>query len=119
MKTILVVDDNEDIGFIIQRILNKEGYEIILASNGDEALEKINTLSLKPDLVLLDIMMPGTPVAEIVNDLLNYKIIYISAVKISEVDKQNMISKDNIVGFIPKPFNREELIEIVKKSIGD
>ena len=74
MKTILIVDDNEDLGRIIKRILDKEGFETILALNGDEALEKIKNSSIKPDLILLDIMMPGTPVAEIVDQLSDIKI---------------------------------------------
>lgn len=119
MKTILIVDDNEDIGRIIKRILDNEGFETILALNGDDALEKIQNLSKKPDLILLDIMMPGTPVAEIVDQISDIKIVYLSAVKVSEFDKENMLAKDNIVDFIPKPFEREELIEVVKKLVGD
>ena len=119
MKTILVVDDNEDLGRIIKRILDKEGFETILALNGDEALEKIQNSSIKPDLILLDIMMPGTPVAEIVDQLSDIKIAYLSAVKISDSDKENMLAKDNVVDFIPKPFEREELVEIVKKLVGE
>ena len=65
----------------------------------------------------MDIMMPGTPVAEIVDQLSDIKIAYISAVRISESDKINMLAKDNVVDFIPKPFESHELIEKVKEWI--
>ncbi|MBM3452474.1 MAG: response regulator transcription factor [Bacteroidetes bacterium] len=57
MPVILVVDDEEDIRQILSYNLKKEGYHVIEASQGDEALYQINRK--KPDLILLDVMMPG------------------------------------------------------------
>lgn len=65
-KKILVADDEPDILEIIQYNLDKEGYEVYTAKNGDEALQKAQ--HLKPDLIILDIMMPkknGVEVCEI------------------------------------------------------
>ncbi|MDC4223883.1 MAG: response regulator [Candidatus Manganitrophus sp.] len=56
-KQILIVDDNEDSCQVFTRFLRKEGYEVILASDGDEGLQKIE--QSRPDLVLLDVMLPG------------------------------------------------------------
>lgn len=56
-QKILIVDDEEDIREIISFNLAKDGYETITASNGEEALELIDTE--KPDLVILDVMLPG------------------------------------------------------------
>jgi len=119
MKKILVVDDNEDLGIIIKRILDNAGYETIIALNGDECLEKINTLDNKPDLILLDIMMPGTPVSELVEQIGDIKIAYLSAVQISQKDKENMMQQKNIVDFIPKPFEREELVNKIRQLVGE
>lgn len=55
-KTILVVDDEKPIADILQFNLVKEGYQVICAYDGDEALEKIE--EQQPDLMLLDIMLP-------------------------------------------------------------
>ena len=56
-KTILVVDDEENIRFLYKEELTDEGYEVILAGNAEEALEKIG--QQRPDLITVDIKMPG------------------------------------------------------------
>lgn len=53
---ILVVEDNADEASLIKMILEPEGYEVALASNGEEGLEKVE--SSRPDLIILDVMMP-------------------------------------------------------------
>jgi CheY-like chemotaxis protein len=57
MKTVLVADDEQGICKLYQRELQEEGYDVVLASNGMEAIEKAKTSS--PDLVIMDIRMPG------------------------------------------------------------
>ncbi len=57
MKKILVVDDEENIRFLYREELEEEGFEVDLARNGEEALEKV--AASPPDLVTLDIKMPG------------------------------------------------------------
>ena len=57
MATVLIVDDEEDIRQILAYNLIKEGFTVMTASRGDEALELI--YKQKPDLILLDVMMPG------------------------------------------------------------
>ena len=57
MKSILVVDDEENIRFLYKEELIDEGYDVTLASGGNEALELLKTK--KPDLITLDIKMPG------------------------------------------------------------
>ena len=54
---ILVVDDDKNICELLRLYLEKEGYSVILSNDGEEAIVKFN--ALKPDLVLLDIMLPG------------------------------------------------------------
>ncbi|PAF14344.1 DNA-binding response regulator, partial [Shouchella clausii] len=55
-KKILVVDDEKPIADILQFNLKKEGYEVVCAYDGNDALEKVE--EIKPDLILLDIMLP-------------------------------------------------------------
>jgi two-component system alkaline phosphatase synthesis response regulator PhoP len=66
-KKILIADDEPDILEIIQFNLQQEGYEVITAKNGDEAIEKAKKTS--PDLIILDIMMPGKNGIEVCNIL--------------------------------------------------
>ncbi len=57
MVSILIIDDEDDIRDILKYNLEKEGFKIDVASNGEEGLQKIK--SINPDLVILDVMMPG------------------------------------------------------------
>jgi len=56
-KRIMVVDDNEDIIFMLRSVLEKDGYQVIEAKSGEECLRKVE--NAQPDLILMDIMMPG------------------------------------------------------------
>jgi len=56
--TILVVDDDEKIRESLNQVLKAEGYEVLTATNGKEALEKLERAATPPSLILLDLMMP-------------------------------------------------------------
>ena len=116
-KIILVVDDEADIRSSVKTILEKEGYEVITAVNGDDCLKKLE--KGKPDLILLDIMMPGTPVREIVKKIKDVKISYLSVVRTSEAEKEKLLGQNNIVDFIQKPFDIKDLVKRVKKIVGN
>jgi len=111
-KKILVVDDEEDIRKSIRQILEINGYEVLTALDGDDCLKKAN--DFKPDLILLDIMMPGISIAEVVKRLKNIKIAFMSVVRISDARKRGLCSQDNIMDFFQKPFNVNDLIDRVE-----
>lgn len=111
-KSILVVDDEPDVRQSVRMILEMNGYDVTEAIDGDDCLKKIK--EKKPDLILLDIMMPGTPVAEIVKQIKDIKIAFMSVVRISDARKKGLTTQDNIVDFLQKPFNVSDLIERVK-----
>ena len=114
-KTIMVVDDESDIRDAVKTVLEAEGYTVVAAVSADDALRQ-EAIS-NPDLILMDIMMPGTPVGEIIPKLRS-KVAYLSVVRTSEAEKENLMKSKNIVDFIQKPFDVEELIRRVKKLIG-
>jgi len=116
-KKILVVDDEPDIRQSVKMILEINGYEVETATNGDECLQKIQ--QEKPDLILLDIMMPGTPVTEIIKQITDVKIAFMSVVRISDARKKGLCTQDNIVDFFQKPFNVNDLIERVEIILHD
>ena len=116
-KTILVVDDEADIRESVKMILEPNGYTVVMADNGDDCLEKLKDLT--PDLILLDIMMPGTPVGDVVKKITNIKIAFISVVRISEARKKGLCDQTNIVDFLQKPFNVDDLIQRVKLHVGE
>ena len=67
MKKILIVDDEENIRLLYKEELNDEGYQVDVAANAEEALEKIR--SGNPDVITLDIKMPGMDGIELMNKL--------------------------------------------------
>jgi len=112
VKTVLVVDDEQDVRDSVQRVLELNGYRVLTAIDGDDCLQKIQ--QERPDLILLDIMMPGTPVKTIVSQIANIKIAYMSVVRISDARKQGLCVQPNVVDFIQKPFDTNELINRVE-----
>ena len=112
----MIVDDEEDIRVTVKSILEREGYEVVTAINGDDCLKEVK--KKKPDLILMDIMMPGTPVREVIPKLKEIKVVYFSVVRTSEAEKENLMKSKNIVGFIQKPFDIKDLILKVKKILG-
>ena len=107
-KTILVVDDEPDIIDSVKIILEKNGYKVETAIDGEDCLKKLN--ELKPDLILLDIMMPGKPVEEVIKKIKDIKIAFMSVVRISEARKKGLCKQENIVDFFQKPFNVSDLV---------
>ncbi|MCX6773053.1 MAG: response regulator [Candidatus Micrarchaeota archaeon] len=115
-KTIMVVDDEPDIRDTVKTVLVKNGYKVITAVNGDDCLEKLK--KAKPDLILMDIMMPGTPVKDVVPKIKGTKIAYLSVVRTGEAEREALLREKNIVDFIQKPFDIADLVKRVKKIVG-
>ena len=108
MKTILVVDDDVDITETVRIILEKQGYGVATATKGDDCLKILQDST--PDLILLDIMMPGIPIEKVVKQIKGIKIAFMSVVKISEARRQGLFEQSNVVDFFQKPFNTADLI---------
>ena len=113
----MIVDDEGDIRSTVKTILTKEGYKVLTATSGDDCLKQLK--KSKPDLILMDIMMPGTPVKEVVKQIKTVKIAYLSVVRTSEAEKEALLGQKNIVDFIQKPFDVKELVKRVKKLVGN
>lgn len=120
-KKIMTVDDEENLVELVKAILEAEGYEVITASNGKECLEKLK--AVKPDLVLLDMMMPGMSGRETCEMIRkdpktkNLKVAFVTVARFSEVGK-DILKKLNAVDYITKPFDNKDLVKRVKKAIG-
>ncbi|PPA69464.1 response regulator YycF [Jeotgalibacillus proteolyticus] len=115
-KKILVVDDEKPIADILQFNLKKEGYEVHCAYDGDEALAKVD--EVKPDLILLDIMLPsrdGMEVCREVRKTYEMPIIMLTA-KDSEIDKVLGLEL-GADDYVTKPFSTRELVARVKANL--
>jgi CheY-like chemotaxis protein len=116
-KSILVVDDNEDIRSLLSLVLQREGYEVVLASDGTEALDKVKIA--RPDLILLDVMMPGLSGLEVLSMIREDKDKKINEIPIMMITAKSTVSDiDNAVelgasSYIIKPFRPANLIEKV------
>lgn len=113
---ILVVDDEKPIAELLEYSLKNEGYEVILAHDGARAVER--ALNEKPDLILLDLMLPkksGTEVLKEVREKLDIPIIMLTA-KSSEIDKVLGLEL-GADDYVTKPFSTRELIARVKVNL--
>lgn len=106
MYSILVVDDDIDIGNMLEEVLIKEGYSVSRAYSGTEAVLVIQ--QRKPDLVLLDLMLPGLSGEDVLPYLEGIPVIVVSA-KIDVDDKVSMLI-NGAVDYVTKPFDIRELL---------
>jgi len=118
-KRILIVDDEPNIVTALEFLLEKRGYEVTVAVNGEEALAQVETF--KPDLVLLDVMMPKVSGYEVCQRLRSdprwqgIKIVMLSA-KGREVE----VSKGMSLGadlYVTKPFSSAELVATIDRLL--
>lgn len=106
MKNILIIDDDVYIGNMLEEALTKEGYCASRAYSGTEALYALS--KVKPDLVLLDLMLPGLNGEDVLPQIKGIPVIVVSA----KVDINNKV--DLLLGgaadYVTKPFNMKELL---------
>lgn len=106
MKTILVVDDDVYIGDMLEEVLHKEGYGVLRAYSGSEAL--LLLASNRPDLVLLDLMLPGLNGEEVLAAIREIPVIVVSARAEAE-DKVSLLL-GGAADYVTKPFDMPELL---------
>ncbi len=115
-KKVLIVDDEKNIVDIIAFNLKKEGFLVIKAGDGEEGLRK--TFELKPDIILLDIMMPkmdGYETCKKIREKLQTPIIMLTA-RAEEVDKVLGLEL-GADDYVTKPFGIRELVARVKANL--
>ncbi|RKY32115.1 MAG: two-component system response regulator [Candidatus Omnitrophota bacterium] len=119
-KKILVADDEEHVLKLISARLKANSYEIITAIDGKEVIKK--AVEEKPDLIILDIIMPGI---DGINAFENLKkteetasipIIFITAFPSEEL--RHKIFELGAAGFVSKPFEAEDLLAKIKRALG-
>lgn len=105
-KRILIVDDDVTIGNLVEEVLSHSGYDTLRAYSGTEALLLLNTQ--QPDLILLDLMLPGLSGEALLPQLKQFPVIVISA-KADVADKVNLLL-GGAVDYLTKPFDTNELL---------
>lgn len=118
-QTILVIDDDTVLQKILRPTLTKAGYSVLMADNGEEGIKK--ALEQPPDLIILDTVMPGMDGGEVARFLQmnpetqKIPIIFLSAL-ITESKKKLERDKSTMT-YLSKPFNRDELLNEVKRLL--
>ncbi|NPE28071.1 response regulator [Methanococcoides sp. SA1] len=118
-KKILVVDDEVDTIFLIRSILEPEGFEVLGAGGGAECLKILE--SVKPDVILLDIMMPDMDGWETFHKIRSEDVdvpICIISVKSQSFDRMLGLNVLNANDYINKPFAAEDLIGRINAILG-
>jgi len=121
-KKIMIVDDEQSVLEIVKAIFENEEFEVITAESGQNCLNKLETI--KPDLILMDMMMPGITGRETTKKIRdnpktkNIKIMFVSVARLSEVGL-NELKELNVLDYVTKPFDNNDLVRRVKKILND
>lgn len=118
VKTILLVEDEENVRRVTGRLLERLGFRVLLASSAEEALDLYEGRGVRPDLVLTDVVMPGLTGIEMAERLRgldpHLPILFTSGYTSRELGRT---PDDPPSPFLPKPFSLEELDRSVRKAL--
>ena len=120
MTTVLVVDDDRVTRHLLQSVLEKEGYSVTTAGDGSEALERARPVGADaPDLILLDVWMPGMSGLDVLNRLREDGLQPRVVVMTSDDTPETLLSalKGQALHFMSKPIEPGALIETVERAL--
>jgi len=118
-KKIVLAEDNSTLSLLLKFRLEKEGYDLLMATDGKEAVELIENDT--PDLILTDIMMPFVSGLEVISHVRNKLNSEIPVIVFSSAGQEEMVLKAFNLGandFMGKPFSPNELVIRVKRLLG-
>lgn len=113
MKTIAVIDDDIYIGNMLDELLTNAGYGIKRAYSGTEALMLLD--KLRPDLILLDLMLPGLSGEEVLQKIKGIPVIVVSAK--TDINDKVKLLLGGAVDYVTKPFNTKELLARIEVQL--
>ena len=114
---VLVVDDEEPVRNLLQRVLKEAGYDVVTATNGQEALDKVSQLNV--GVVLLDIKMPGMSGIEVLQQITTNwpETCVVMATAAGDAQTAVEAMKAGAYDYITKPFDRDDVVRKVQKAI--
>ena len=122
-KTIIIIEDEPAIADLVEHILDMPNIQLVPCYTGTEGLAKV--VELKPDLVILDIMLPGVNGADIYSyirtddDLKNTPVLILSVTNEHEFERREHLRGSNIDAFISKPFDMATFRRVVQELLGE
>jgi PAS domain S-box-containing protein len=119
-ETILIVEDDEDVRKLAERVLEKQGYAVLVASQGSEALSLCGEYKKRIHLVLCDVVMPGMGGRELTDHLTSFhpemKVLYMSGYTENAIVHHGILIEG--MNYIQKPFTVEGLARKVREALG-
>jgi CheY-like chemotaxis protein len=119
-NSILVVEDNDDLQILFRLVLESDGYKVAIANNGQDALRLLE--ETQPQLVLMDIMMPGISGIEVsrsIKQQQSYKTLPILLVSAVDRLKEQQLNYSQADGVLYKPFNLDDLVDKIEQLTCD
>ena len=118
-KTVLIVDDDESVLNLLEILVRRDGFKVDLAENGDVALEK---LKLNPDVLLLDLLLPGTTTGfEVLRRMKIFERPAPPTIIVTSYTGDPLVKKvqedPSVVALLPKPVNQERLLSTLHKVL--
>lgn len=118
-KKILIVDDNPDQVTILKSLLERQGFKVMTAASGEEAVEL--SRETLPDIILMDINMPGLrgdmAALRIRGNVQTKHIPIIMLTGVDDVQEKILASQTGAVDYLTKPYNPKELAEKIRSHI--
>lgn len=120
-KTILIVDDEPNIVISLEFLMKREGFDVVVATDGDSALQAMAEKT--PDVVLLDIMLPKKDGFEVCQKIrANPEWNAVKVVMLTAKGRDTEVAKGLALGadaYTTKPFSSKELVQQVKQLVGE
>ncbi len=118
-ELIMIVDDEDFVTLLAQRVLTDEGYRVITAKDGFQALEIYKRLQNKIGLIILDFTMPIMDGSEVFSELrlINPRVPVMLSSGFTEQDKLKWMLAKGLRGFIPKPYTQQKLLLQVRSTL--
>ena len=115
MKKILIIDDDVHIGDMLEEVLIREGYGVVRAYSGTEAELLLASASALPDMILLDLMLPGIPGEALLPRICDIPTIVISAK--TDIEGKIHLLQNGAVDYMTKPFEIRELLARIEIAL--
>ena len=120
-KKVLIADDEQNIVISLEFLMKREGFEVVVANDGEEAIRRIR--ADQPDLVLLDVMMPKKSGFEVCQEIkADPALAAVRILMLTAKGRDTEVAKGLALGadaYMTKPFSTKELVEKVRSMLGD
>jgi len=116
VSTVLVIDDDPSVRQIMSHYLSQKGFDVQTAASGGEGLEK--AMAVQPDVITLDIMMPGKDGWDILKSLKENPALYdVPVILITMVENRSLGFSLGATEYLPKPIDKERLLNVVNRCV--